>query len=48
MEWIRATELAKIKGVSDRSVRKLVTSGKYIGRKICQRYEVLVSSIEQE
>lgn len=29
MEWIRATELAKIKGVSDRAIRKSITSGKY-------------------
>lgn len=48
MEWIRATELAKIKGVSDRAIRKAIVSGKYKGHKVCQRYEVLVASIEEE
>ena len=48
MEWIRATELAKIKGVSDRAIRKAIISGKYKGHKVCQRYEVLVASVEEE
>ena len=48
MEWIRATELAKIKGVSDRAIRKAIISGKYRGHKVCQRYEVLVASVEEE
>lgn len=48
MEWIRATELAKIKGVSDRAIRKAITSGKYKAQKVCQRYEVLVASLELE
>lgn len=48
MEWIRSTELAKIKGVSDRAIRKAITSGKYKAQKVCQRYEIFVASLEPE
>ena len=46
-EWITTKELAKIKGISERAVRKFIEKNKYICRKCSRSYEILVTSVEE-
>ena len=45
--WITTKELAEIKGVSERAVRKAISKNKYIFRKCSKSYEILVTSLEE-
>lgn len=47
-EWIKTSELAKIKGVTERAIRHFIKNGKYKAHKSCSRYEILVASLEEE
>ena len=38
-EWITTKELAEIKGIGDRAVRKYVQDNKYVVRKTSKSYE---------
>ncbi len=46
-EWITTKELAKIKGISERAVRKSVAKNKYVVRKCSRSYEILITSVEE-
>src|SRR5574344_847778 len=46
-EWITTKELAKLKGVCDRAVRKSINDNKYVVRKVSRSYEILVTSVEE-
>ena len=46
-EWITTKELAKLKGVCDRAVRKSINDNKYVVRKVSRSYEILVTSLEE-
>ena len=46
-EWITTKELAEIKGIGDRAVRKYVQDNKYVVRKTSKSYEFLVTSLEE-
>lgn len=45
--WITTKELAKIKGISERAVRKAISKNKYVFRKCSKSYEILVTSLEE-
>ena len=45
--WITTKELAEIKGVSERAVRKSIAKNKYVIRKSSKSYEILVTSLEE-
>lgn len=46
-EWITTKELAEIKGISERAVRKAINKNKYVIRKCSKSYEILVTSLEE-
>ena len=46
-EWITTKELAKLKGISERAIRKAISNHKYVFRKCSKSYEILVTSIEE-
>ena len=46
-DWITTKELAEIKGVSERAVRKAISKNKYVIRKCSKSYEILVTSLEE-
>ena len=45
--WITTKELAQIKGISERAVRKAIGKNKYVIRKCSKSYEILVTSLEE-
>ena len=45
-EWITVNELALVKGVSSRAVRKSIKNKDYIIRKRGNKYEILISTLE--
>jgi hypothetical protein len=45
--WITTKELAEIKGISERAVRKAINKNKYVIRKCSKSYEILVTSLEE-
>ena len=45
--WITTKELAEIKGISERAVRKAISKNKYVIRKCSKSYEILVTSLEE-
>ena len=47
IDWITTKELAKIKGISERAVRKAINKNKYVTRKCSKSYEILVTSLEE-
>ncbi len=47
VDWITTKELAVIKGVSERAVRKAISKNKYVIRKCSKSYEILVTSLEE-
>lgn len=47
INWITTKELAKIKGISERAVRKAISKNKYVIRKCSKSYEILVTSLEE-
>ena len=47
IDWITTKELAEIKGVSVRAVRKAISKNKYVIRKCSKSYEILVTSLEE-
>lgn len=46
-DWITTKELARIKGISERAVRKAISKNKYVIRKCSKSYEILVTSLEE-
>ena len=46
-DWITTKELAEIKGISERAVRKAISKNKYVIRKCSKSYEILVTSLEE-
>jgi len=46
-DWITTKELAQIKGISERAVRKAISKNKYVIRKCSKSYEILVTSLEE-
>lgn len=46
-DWITTKELAQIKGISERAVRKAIAKNKYVIRKCSKSYEILVTSLEE-
>lgn len=46
-DWITTKELAEIKGISERAVRKAISNNKYVIRKCSKSYEILVTSLEE-
>lgn len=46
-DWITTKELAKIKGISERAVRKAICKNKYVIRKCSKSYEILITSLEE-
>lgn len=46
--WISTNELAKIKGISARAVRKTISANKYKTRKNGRTYEILISTLDLE
>ena len=46
-EWITTRELAEIKGISERAVRKSIEKNKYVIRKCSKTYEILITSLEE-
>ena len=47
IDWITTKELAKIKGISERAVRKAISKNKYVIRKSSKTYEILITSLEE-
>ena len=47
INWITTKELAKIKGISERAVRKAISKNKYVIRNFSKSYEILVTSLEE-
>lgn len=47
IDWITTKELAEIKGISERAVRKAISKNKYVIRKSSRTYEILVTSLEE-
>ena len=47
IDWITTKELAEIKGISERAVRKAISKNKYVIRKCSKSYEILVTSLEE-
>ena len=47
IDRITTKELAKIKGISERAVRKAISKNKYVIRKCSKSYEILVTSLEE-
>ena len=47
IDWITTKELAEIKGISERAVRKAIQNKKYVIRKCQKSYEILVTSLEE-
>ena len=47
IDWITTKELAEIKGISERAVRKAIENKKYVIRKCQKSYEILVTSLEE-
>ena len=47
IDWITTKELAKIKDISERAVRKAISKNKYVIRKCSKSYEILVTSLEE-
>lgn len=47
VDWITTKELAQIKGITERAVRKAINKNKYIFRKCSKSYEILVTSLEE-
>ena len=47
IDWITTKELAEIKGISERAVRKAIQNKKYVIRKCRKSYEILVTSLEE-
>lgn len=45
--WITTKELAHIKGISERAVRKAISNKKYVVRKCSKSYEILITSLEE-
>ena len=45
--WITTKELAQIKGISERAVRKAIGKNKYVIRKSSKSYEILITSLEE-
>lgn len=46
-DWITTKELAQIKGITERAVRKAISKNKYVIRKCHKTYEILVTSLEE-
>ena len=46
-DWITTKEVAEIKGISERAVRKAISKNKYVIRKCSRTYEILVTSLEE-
>ncbi|MFI3300456.1 MAG: Mu transposase C-terminal domain-containing protein [Candidatus Gastranaerophilales bacterium] len=46
--WITTKELAQIKNISDRAIRKAIAQDKYVVRKNSRTYQVLVSSLDEQ
>jgi len=46
--WITTQDLAVIKGITSRGVRKAISEKKYIARKNGRQYEILITSLEKE
>ena len=46
-DWITTKDLAQIKGISERAVRKAISNKKYVVRKCSKSYEILVTSLEE-
>jgi hypothetical protein len=46
-QWITTKELAKIKNISERAVRKSIATRRYVTRKCGKSYEILVTSLEE-
>ena len=47
-QWINTNDLALIKGISTRAIRKSISRNKYVTRKVGRQYEILVSSLEKD
>ncbi|MBR1424715.1 transposase [bacterium] len=47
-QWINTNDLALIKGISTRAIRKSISRNKYVARKVGRQYEILVSSLEKD
>lgn len=47
VDWITTKELAQIKGITERAVRKAINKNKYVFRKCSKSYEILVTSLEE-
>lgn len=47
VDWITTKELAQIKGITERAVRKAINKNKYVFRKCLKSYEILVTSLEE-
>ena len=48
VDWITTKELAEIKGVSERAIRKAIRKKKYVVRKCLKSYEILRKRINVE
>ena len=44
---ITTTELSKILGISDRTIRKAITAGKIKAKKVGRKYEVFIPSLDK-
>lgn len=47
-EWLSVSEVARLKNITDRAVRKAISQGKYISRFDGKKYEILLSSLEEK
>ena len=47
IDWITTKELAKIKGISERAVRKAISKKKYVIRKCSKSYEIVETYYEE-
>lgn len=45
--WITTNELSLIMGISARVIRKAIAKQKYQVRKVCKRYEILISTLDE-
>lgn len=45
--WITTNELSLIMGISSRAIRKAIAKQKYQVRKVCKRYEILISTLDE-
>lgn len=47
-QWITTKELAFLKNISERAVRKSISKNKYVTRKIGKSYEILITTLDIE